>query len=85
MENLMNVLFKFGLGSNILRIERINSGLINKTYKIIYSDNESYILQKVNKKAIKNPKEIMFNINLLYKYEGIGILNILPLMKKCLI
>ncbi|WP_337403232.1 phosphotransferase [Porcipelethomonas sp.] len=68
MENLMNVLFKFGLGSNILRIERINSGHINKTYKIIYSDNESYILQKVNKKAIKNPKEIMFNINLLYKY-----------------
>ena len=45
MENLMNVLFKFGLGSNILRIERINSGHINKTYKIIYSDNESYILQ----------------------------------------
>ena len=35
MENLMNVLFKFGLGSNILRIERINSGHINKTYKTV--------------------------------------------------
>ena len=51
MENLMNVLFKFGLGSNILRIERINSG-------------------HKQKKA---------------SGEGIGILKILLLMKKCLI
>lgn len=68
MENLMNALLNFGLGSDILRIEKINSGHINNTYKIIYSDSESYILQKVNKNALKNPKEIMLNINLLYKY-----------------
>lgn len=68
MENLMNALSKFELGSNILKVEKINSGHINNTYKIIYSESESYILQKLNKKVFKDPRKIMFNVSLLYKY-----------------
>ncbi len=53
----------FGLSEGLLKVEKINSGHINSTYKIIYSDDMRYILQRINGNVFKNPEEIMSNIN----------------------
>lgn len=64
MKNLLNILKLFGLNNKIKSIKQINSGHINSTYIVIYSDGKSYILQKLNSFVFKNPDKIMFNINL---------------------
>lgn len=68
MKNLMNAAVKFGLEGNILKTEKLNSGHINQTYKIVYSENESYILQRINKSVFREPEKIMFNIKMLCQY-----------------
>ena len=47
--------------SNILKIETINNGNINKTY-IVYTNNNKYIFQKLSKEVFKNPYKVMKNI-----------------------
>ncbi|MGN0621180.1 MAG: phosphotransferase enzyme family protein [Porcipelethomonas sp.] len=65
MDNLMNVTVKFGIDRYYASSERITSGHINDTYKITYSENEKYILQRVNKDVFSCPEKIMHNIKLL--------------------
>ncbi len=62
MKEIHEVLKLFTLPSENFRTEKINSGHINSTYKIIYSDSRKYILQRINGKVFKNPEEIMSNI-----------------------
>ncbi len=61
----MKITEAFGFNKNYISAERITSGHINDTYKILYSENEKYILQRVNDKIFKNPEKIMHNIKLL--------------------
>lgn len=63
MERILNVLKMFGLSENTDKVKKINSGHINSTYKIIYSDCSSYILQRINGNVFKKPEEIMSNID----------------------
>ena len=62
MENLMTVLEHFGLGTDFVKAEKINSGQINLTMKIIYSDDEKYILQEINGSVFESPERVMHNI-----------------------
>lgn len=62
MKKVTEILKKFGLSADILKIEKINSGHINSTYKIIYSSQENYILQRINGNVFTKPEEIMSNI-----------------------
>lgn len=75
LKELLNILNIFGLSKNILNIEKINSGHINSTYKILYSDDKSYILQRLNPLIFQNPDKIMSNIK--------NICNILKHQCKC--
>lgn len=61
----MNITAAFGFNKKYKSAERITSGHINDTYKILYSENEKYILQRVNHKVFKNPEKIMHNIQIL--------------------
>jgi thiamine kinase-like enzyme len=63
MKTLVNAALSLGLKSDYTSIEKINTGHINRTYRIIYSKNESYILQELNKNAFKNPDKVMSNID----------------------
>ncbi len=62
MNKILCILKRFGLNGTISAINPINSGHINSTYKIIYSDGRSYILQRINKDVFKAPEKIMSNI-----------------------
>lgn len=62
MENLMTILEHFGLGTDFIKAEKINSGQINLTLKIIYSDDKKYILQKINGNVFESPEKVMHNI-----------------------
>lgn len=68
MNKILDILKSFGLSKDISDIKLINSGHINSTYKIIYSDGKSYILQRINKSVFKSPEKIMSNIKNLCKY-----------------
>lgn len=61
MADLIKIIEKFGLKTTGFRYEQINTGHINDTYKI-YSDNNTYILQKVNTKVFNSPEKVMHNI-----------------------
>jgi len=62
MKKVNEILKKFGLSTNFSEINKINSGHINSTYKIIYSDNSCFILQRINGSVFTKPEEIMSNI-----------------------
>lgn len=52
---------------NILKIELINIGNVNQTYKI-YTDKQNYIFQKINREAFKEPYKLMNNIENITKF-----------------
>ncbi|MBQ8434690.1 MAG: phosphotransferase [Oscillospiraceae bacterium] len=61
MKKILEILKVFGLPYTNIKTEKINSGHINSTYKIIYSDGNCYILQRINGDVFKKPEEIMSN------------------------
>ncbi|MBE6845834.1 MAG: aminoglycoside phosphotransferase family protein [Ruminococcus sp.] len=61
MEKILENLKVFGLPDADVKTEKINSGHINSTYKIIYSDGSRYILQRINGDVFNKPEEIMSN------------------------
>lgn len=58
---------QFRLNGRVWAVEQINSGNINKTYKVTYLQDDgtfkSYLFQKVNTYVFKNPVEVMENID----------------------
>lgn len=58
---------QFRLDGEISRIEQINSGNINKTFKVTYRLGDGtlkpFLFQKVNTYVFKNPVEVMENID----------------------
>lgn len=62
MEKLSSILTAFGINDLSFQCEQIKTGHINDTYKI-YSNNELYILQKINMNVFKCPEKVMHNID----------------------
>jgi Ser/Thr protein kinase RdoA (MazF antagonist) len=62
-----SVLDAYCLKEECTKIERVNTGLINHTWKVITGDKK-YILQKVNDLVFKEPKHIAHNIKLITDY-----------------
>jgi Ser/Thr protein kinase RdoA (MazF antagonist) len=61
-KELAEILIKFGV-DQVIDIATINSGLINKTYRVD-TEREQYIFQRINKDIFDNPGHIMENIQL---------------------
>lgn len=59
---MRSVLNTYGL--NDFRLEKIENGLINNTWKVITPEKE-FILQQINQNVFKNPADIAHNISLI--------------------
>ena len=62
-----NVLSVFGFDASLVAVKSHGEGLINHTY-IVESENNAYILQKINTAVFKNPVAIAHNIQLIAGY-----------------
>lgn len=71
-EELINIAKNFKIDGEPIKIEKCNSGHINKTYAITYKTNDNqnkkYILQYVNTNVFPNLPELMTNIKKVTKY-----------------
>ena len=71
-EKLIKIAKNFKINGEPIKIEKCNSGHINKTYAITYKTNENeskkYILQYVNTNVFPNLPELMMNIKKVTKY-----------------
>ena len=63
---LDNILKDFGLGIDQFRVEPINAGYINQTYKL--TGTKSYILQRLNRNIFKKPETVANNIRAAAEY-----------------
>lgn len=64
-EKFLKIIEHFPCEGDIVSIDPINTGLINTTFKVCFSDGNRdfvYILQKINTNVFKNPDELMSNI-----------------------
>lgn len=61
------ILSAYNVDDNQLRVEPINNGLINDTWRIKNSHGD-YILQRVNQAVFKNPLAIASNLRMLADY-----------------
>ena len=62
---LNKIIEAFPFNGELKHIESTDTGLINSTYKLTFSDGNQdfqYILQKINTNVFKNPDELMSNI-----------------------
>lgn len=59
---LFEISKKFDIQGNPIKIKRIDSGHINKTYSVECDDGKQYILQYVNTNVFPNIVELMSNI-----------------------
>jgi len=64
---LNEILESYGLSVNTSLIEKVETGLINRTWKIT-ADNKVYILQQINLQVFKHPPDISENMLKLNKY-----------------
>lgn len=64
-EKFLKIIEQFPCEGNFKSIVPIDTGLINTTYKLSFSDGNRdfvYILQQINTNVFKNPDELMSNI-----------------------
>ena len=48
-------------GSDLIKIDILNDGLIHKSYKVVYRESPSILLQCINKNIFSNPEKIIEN------------------------
>ena len=65
---MQRVLEMYEFGRRAVKMIPFGNGHINKTYMVITSDDEKYILQKLNTVVFKKPREFMSNIELVTNY-----------------
>jgi Ser/Thr protein kinase RdoA (MazF antagonist) len=63
---LDNILKDFSLGIDQFRVEQINAGYINQTYKL--TGDNVYILQRLNRNVFKKPEVVANNIRVAANY-----------------
>jgi Ser/Thr protein kinase RdoA (MazF antagonist) len=61
------ILEQFGLNDGEYTVQKLDSGLINKTWKVSTGD-KSYILQRINAHVFKKPEDIDGNLSRLKHY-----------------
>lgn len=61
-DQIKEIISNFPFEGTHIRNEAISEGLINTTYKAIFSE-KTYIIQKINTNVFKNPDELMTNIS----------------------
>jgi len=64
-KNIECIISHFPFNGKMTEIKLTGSGLINSTYRVIFSNDvceSKYILQKINTNVFKNPDELMSNI-----------------------
>ena len=62
-----NVLAVFGFDASLVAVKPLGEGLINHTY-MVQSENDFYVLQKINTAVFKNPAAIAHNIKWVSDY-----------------
>lgn len=71
-DELIKIAKNFNINGELIKIEKCNSGHINKTYAVTYKTKENeekkYILQYVNTNVFPNLPELMTNIKKITKY-----------------
>jgi len=55
-------------GSDPVSIESLTEGLIHKTYKVIFADGSTIILQQINTSVFADPKKVIENYQLLFQH-----------------
>lgn len=61
-DRLKKIIEKFNITGDIISINPINNGIINTTYVATLSDENKYLLQKINTNIFKEPYRLMKNI-----------------------
>jgi Ser/Thr protein kinase RdoA (MazF antagonist) len=56
------VLARFGVEGDRIRLERIPQGYINETYRVLEGETPVYLLQRVNTDVFGSPEQVMENI-----------------------
>ena len=77
-----NILISYGLDPAVYAFHKLESGLINYTWKVTGPDKE-FILQKINTRVFKNPYNIAENLDILNQYikrAAPGYLFVAPLL-----
>ena len=67
MDKIKEIIKEFNFIGNFVKYEENNQGNINKTYIIVYEENNQkhkYLLQKINSNVFKEPYLVMKNIEL---------------------
>lgn len=63
---------RFSVCGNIYSYEKINNGLINESFKVVYSDNENthkaFLFQRINRNAFADFTGVMSNISKVTAY-----------------
>lgn len=62
-----NIIRNFDIDGQILYVEPLLGGLVNKTY-LVATNKKKYLLQKINKYVFKNPVDVMMNIDKITKH-----------------
>ena len=65
---MIKILNQYPFGQDVTDISPFGNGNINKTYLISTNSNKKYILQEINSKVFKKPKEVMRNIELVTEH-----------------
>ena len=61
-DRLKKIIGKFNIDGDIVSIRPINNGIINTTYVATLSDDNRYLLQRINTNIFKEPYRLMKNI-----------------------
>lgn len=61
-DRLKKIIKKFNINGDIVSIKPINNGIINTTYVATLSDDNRYLLQRINTNIFKEPYRLMKNI-----------------------
>jgi N-acetylhexosamine 1-kinase len=61
---MIKVLSHYNFGAEVEEVRPFGNGNINKTYLINTANNQKFILQEINTKVFKKPKDVMRNIEL---------------------
>ncbi len=69
--DLKRILNAYPLAAGITAITPVNDGLINKTLKIILTDNSAYILQYINTNIFNDPFSIANNLKEIRNYLAV--------------
>ena len=73
--DFLEIASHFGLDKTPVCCEELNGGLINATYRLVFSEgntDDSYILQRINTVAFKDPDALMRNIFLVTEHIRAG-------------